>query len=74
MTVKFSCEECGLRRTEVEVVDREPDQDIHAWMQQLIAAIAGRHTALSPACRAREITEVMIPSTGRAIIGGPLIQ
>jgi hypothetical protein len=68
----YSCKLCGLLEVSVRVPAREENQDIRAWMEQvLIVGIANNHSLRSPGCLAKVITEICIPITGVKYLGGP---
>lgn len=73
ITVKYSCDVCGLTDVQVEVRARE-DEDVTTWMDQTVRRIARHHSGTSPFCTARTLKNLMIPITNADKIGGPSIQ
>ncbi len=71
--LKYSCAVCGLHRVTLDVPAREAEEAIKAWMDHTIHRVAHDHIRRSPGCGARELSELMIPITGRPQIGGPSI-
>lgn len=72
-TCKYSCKLCGIHRAPIDVPSRE-DEDVRVWMDATVRLIAQAHTLRSPHCQARELTELLIPTTGTDRIGGPIRQ
>lgn len=71
--VKYSCKPCGLHRVVLPVEARQ-DEPIVEWMNALTVAVYEDHHRRSPDCKAETISEVLIPMTGRAKLGGPVLQ
>lgn len=62
ITIKFSCEECGIKDEAVEVAARQENEDLVKWVgSSVISAITFRHSMISPECKAQEITDLKIP-------------
>ena len=72
ITVLYSCDPCGVRRREVAVRERGPAEDVKAWTDATVRAIARHHREQCPFCQADTLSELMIPLTGRRKIGGPV--
>lgn len=73
--VMYSCNLCGLHKVVVEIEPRDPKQDVAAWMEKFLTpAVGGDHAQRSPGCHPETLSEVYIPVTGAAYIGGPAIQ
>lgn len=71
---KYSCGLCGVHRAEVEVPVRTTE-DVRVWMDQVcIPAIVRDHEARSPGCHPDTLQELMIPTDGRQMIGGPVVN
>ena len=71
VTLKYSCALCGVKRAEVPVPARGPE-DVVAWLKgAAIPVLMNDHARRSPGCRAQEFSEVMIPTTGTDRIGEP---
>jgi hypothetical protein len=63
ITVKFSCDQCGLVDVACEVPAREdPDLlDVVQWFQTVVlVAISDLHRALSPTCQSGTLANVII--------------
>lgn len=73
--VLYSCHTCGLRKVPCDVPARG-EEDINAWMQQLIERLAADHKRRSPECSPADgaLQDVMIPIAGATKVGGPVIQ
>lgn len=74
ITVKYSCSECGLHRVECAVEERGPEQTVVEWMDKVTWALSRDHDRLSPGCHPQQLSELMIPMTGRKSVGGPVVQ
>lgn len=63
ITVKFSCEACGLENVEVGVPPRNsPNIDIVRYVERTIGKRVGaKHAELSPHCRATKMSKLFIP-------------
>lgn len=72
-TCKYSCKLCGIKRVALEVPARSVES-VTAWMDATVRRIAADHRRRSPHCRAKELTELLIPTTGTDRIGGPVVQ
>jgi len=72
-TCQYSCSLCGLSRVAINVPARE-EESVTDWMDKTVRRIASDHRLRSPHCRARELTELRIPTTGTDKIGGPVVQ
>lgn len=71
--IKYSCALCGLKRVSVSVPVRG-EENVIEWMEKTGAFLGADHAERSPRCHPKELTEVMIPYTGRAKVGGPVVQ
>lgn len=63
LTIKFSCDVCGLFRHEMQIPARE-DPAVEAvvpWMENTIRMIGEEHSRVSPKCPARRLKDLMIP-------------
>jgi hypothetical protein len=74
VTVKFSCALCGLYRVECLVPERDADQGVVPWMENVTWLISREHDRLSPDCHPPSLSELLVPMTGRPTIGGPVVQ
>lgn len=70
---KYSCALCGLKRVEIQLPARG-EESVTDCMQATVNLVAKDHRRRSPHCRAKELTEFLIPTTGRDKIGGPSVQ
>lgn len=70
--IKYSCFQCGVFRRSLNVAARTPGEDVLAWTNRTVAAVAADHRADCPACRATSVSELMIPMQGASLIGGPV--
>lgn len=62
ITVTYSCARCGLHDRQVIVPERDPQQDVVAYVRETLAeCISADHLRTSPRCRATTITELKIP-------------
>lgn len=53
ITVKYSCNQCGLVKREVGVPIRREDEDVVHWVEQTVGrAVKRDHNAVSPHCTA----------------------
>lgn len=74
ITIKYSCDACGLRDTELSVPGRE-GEDIMEWMEKTVGQhIRKDHYVKSPSCDAESVQNLMIPITGAQKVGGPAIN
>ena len=71
--VKYSCSGCGLDKVDVEVPVREDKEDIVHWVEGLSKYLIQDHEERSPGCT-EGTCDLMIPTDGRHVIGGTLIQ
>lgn len=68
----YSCHLCGVHRVAVNVPVRT-SEDVNVWMDDVaIPALVRDHESRSPGCKPSTFSEVMIPMTGRAKVGGPV--
>lgn len=74
ITVKFSCDGCGLHRVDHDVPARGPDQDVIAWMDATRLLVTIEHRRRSPRCVAMAMQELMIPIAHATVIGGPSVH
>lgn len=75
IVVKYSCRGCRLKRIDVVVDAREPEEDVLVWMGRLQQALSVDHRRRSPTCTATELQEVLIPMVGsNARVGAPTVQ
>lgn len=72
--VRYSCHKCGLAKVSVSVSAREPNEDLLGWMNALGVAMSMDHDRRSPDCHPLSFSEVMIPMTGAAQVGGAAVQ
>lgn len=72
-TCKYSCGLCGLKRIEIAVPARQ-EESVTDWMDATVRLVAADHRRRSPGCRAKELTELMVPMTGTKKVGGPTVQ
>jgi hypothetical protein len=63
ITVKYSCDLCGIEKRDVAVPSREHKHvDIKFYVEQIIVhAIKDDHSKASPHCKSKMITKLMIP-------------
>lgn len=73
ITCKYSCRLCGIKRVAIELPARR-SEPVTVWMNATVRRIAADHKSRSPHCNAKELTELLIPTTGTDRIGGPTIQ
>lgn len=73
ITCKYSCHLCGLKAVEVAIPARG-DEAIMAWMKTLGECLSADHRARSPHCHPNMLSDVMIPTTGRNKVGGPMLS
>lgn len=72
LSILYSCPLCRLRDATVEVRLRRPDEDVVAWMKEVVEpGLVRDHRSRSPSCTAPSARDVKIPLTGRQYIGGP---
>ncbi len=70
--VKYSCDQCGLRRVEVDVPARTTE-DVRDWTDQTVRLVMRDHDRRSPRCHPKELSQLMIPMPdGVDRIGGPV--
>lgn len=75
ITCKYSCDECGLKRVEVQVPARPEAMEVTRWVKEVAAyVIYADHSCRSPECKSNMMSEMMIPMTGAKVIGGPSIS
>lgn len=76
ITVKYTCEACGLKDRDVIVPEREGDEDVVHYVRDVIGACVGEdHARTSPQCQAKTITNLKIPidtTTPNARVGSPI--
>lgn len=72
ITVLYSCEPCGVKRRELAVQERDSAEDVAAWLKATAGAVARHHRERFPFCQADALSELMIPTSGRRMIGGPV--
>lgn len=69
--IKYSCNMCGLKDTELSVPIRG-DEDVVVWMESIVGQdIKKDHFIKSPGCPAESVQNLMIPVTGAQKVGGP---
>lgn len=77
ITVYFTCHQCGLVKQPVQVPAREnPDVEavVH-WVKNIVAGCISReHDRLSPNCKIKTISDVMIPNPPEAEFIGQQIE
>lgn len=72
ITVKYSCDGCGLKRVEADVPARTTE-DVVVWMDRTVRLLSRDHARRSPGCHPKALQEVMIPiGAGVDRIGGPV--
>jgi hypothetical protein len=71
--VQYSCATCRLRRVHLDVPARG-DESVLDWMDATVRLVGKDHRRRSPTCKAKELTEMLIPMTGTAKVGGPTVQ
>ena len=75
ITVKYSCNLCGVTKAEVAVPVRHPGEDVVKWVEQIVGCnIKSDHTRRSPHCKATNVQNLMIPLNGREMVGGPVVN
>ena len=74
ITVKYSCNGCGLHRVECPVPARTVE-DVVFWTEQILGRAVGEdHANRSPFCTSRTMSEVMVPISGAEKIGGSVVN
>lgn len=72
--VKYSCNFCGLQKVEC-LVPARTTEDVKNWVEDvMILTLMVDHKKRSPNCKADRFADVMIPITGVAKIGGPVVN
>ena len=72
--VMYSCEHCQLLRVKVQVPAR-CTEDVVTWLEQVaVRAVAADHLRRSPHCLSTQLSELFVPITGAAKIGGPALN
>lgn len=62
ITVLYTCAECGLTDRPVIVPERDPAEDVVAYVKEKVAAcVTEDHRRVSPRCRAQSLTNLKIP-------------
>lgn len=61
LTVKYSCDKCGIAKRDVIVAERQPNQDIKEYVDYIGACCGEDHGRRSPHCQVTSLTHVMIP-------------
>lgn len=70
LTIKYTCDDCGLKDREVIVPEREHGQNIVDYVQDFIGqCVKEDHSRVSPNCLATKITQLKIPIDPKTIIG-----
>lgn len=70
--ILYSCQECGIKDAEVQVRFRESEEDVLAWMKQVVEpALGADHFVHSPDCHPESLQNVKIPvPAGTQFLGG----
>ena len=62
ITIKFSCDLCGVKDAIVLVPQRAQEMDVRRWVMNVVGQrITDQHRMLSPSCRATTISAIKIP-------------
>jgi len=61
VTVKYSCDECGIKDRAVQVSERQTSEDATDYIWKAAGVVGADHNAESPQCTATHITEMKIP-------------
>ncbi len=62
ITVKYTCDACGIKDRDVIVPDRGTFDDVVVYVRDVIGGCIGDdHKLTSPNCRAKTITNLKIP-------------
>jgi len=72
ITVRYSCSVCFLDNINLDVPERDATEDVRDWMERTVRLTWEDHWRRSPSCRAKMLSNLMIPMTGRPMIGGPV--
>lgn len=68
--VKYECKTCGSGQRTVTVVARRDGQDVVAYVENVVGmAVARDHAVKSPLCRAKKISNLMIPVDDSGVVG-----
>lgn len=74
VAIRYSCDECGLKRVSVDVPART-GEDVKMWFEAILTpALVADHQKRSPHCHPKELSEVLIPMTGTDRVGGAPVQ
>ena len=76
ITVKYSCNLCGIKNREVQIPAREhADVDVVKWMKEVVGKIlSDDHALRSPNCHPTSLSDVMIPMPPEAEFIGQQIE
>jgi hypothetical protein len=72
ITIRYTCHSCGLLKLALDVPARV-DEDVVTWMKSVQQLVGVDHHRRSPACPSRHC-DLMVPITGAAQVGGPVLQ
>lgn len=61
VTVKYSCEKCGIVKRDVIVAERQPEEEIKEYIEYVAACCGEDHGRRSPNCQVDSLSGVMIP-------------
>lgn len=70
ITVLYSCTGCGLTKVPLDVPTREAET-ITDWMDATMRCVGVDHRRRSVTCTS-QTCDLMIPTTGRPNVGGPV--
>jgi hypothetical protein len=69
LTVKYSCDKCGIVKRDVIVAERQLDQDVAEYVEYVGGCCVEDHGRRSPHCQVQTLTGVMIPINDTLGIG-----
>jgi hypothetical protein len=62
ISVRFSCDGCGLKDEIVQVPARKSEENVVAWMHASVAtAYTFHHSVVSPHCTSKNMSNLKIP-------------
>ncbi len=62
ITIKYTCNSCGILDRDVICPERQANEDVVAYLRETLAeCVAADHSDHSPHCRAATMTNLKIP-------------